>query len=136
MFAIPWHTMRSLPRGSYLKTTQERKRRMKRDNNKNMLITDAESYRNTMMLAFYGLEDRIKKSKTAADYIDLIRRTGMLAEAMANVLAKTGENNETLNRLTAKRSTGSKKFKTRRRDTRGTTYPSSVTLQKRYDKNQ
>ena len=57
---------------------------MKRDNNKNMLITDAESYRNTMMLAFYGLEDRIKKSKTAADYIDLIRRTGMLAEAMAN----------------------------------------------------
>ena len=106
---------------------------MKRDNNKNMLITDAESYRNTMMLAFYGLEDRIKKSKTAADYIDLIRRTGMLAEAMANVLAKLAENNETLK---PKRSTGSKRFKTRRRDTRGTTYPSSVTLQKRYDRNQ
>ena len=72
---------------------------MKRDNNKNMLITDAESYRNTMMLAFYGLEDRIKKSKTAADYIDLIRRTGMLAEAMANVLA---ENNETLKPIDSK----------------------------------
>ena len=75
---------------------------MKRDNNKNMLITDAESYRNTMMLAFYGLEDRIKKSKTAADYIDLIRRTGMLAEAMANVLAKLAENNETLKPIDSK----------------------------------
>ena len=75
---------------------------MKRDNNKNMLITDAESYRNTMMLAFYGLEDRIKKSKTAADYIDLIRRTGMLAEAMANVLAKLAENNEILKPIDSK----------------------------------
>ena len=74
---------------------------MKRDNNKNML-TDAESYRNTMMLAFYGLEDRIKKSKTAADYIDLIRRTGLLAEAMANVLAKLAENNETLKPIDSK----------------------------------
>ena len=75
---------------------------MKRDNNKNMLITDAESYRNTMMLAFYGLEDRIKKSKTAADYIDLIRRTGMLAEAMANVLAKLAENKEAMANVLAK----------------------------------
>ena len=75
---------------------------MKRDNNKNMLITDAESCRNTMMLAFYGLEDRIKKSKTAADYIDLIRRTGMLAEAMANVLANLAENNETLKPIDSK----------------------------------
>ena len=65
---------------------------MKRDNNKNML-TDAESYRNTMMLAFYGLEDRIKKSKTAADYIE---------EAMANVLAKLAENNETLKPIDSK----------------------------------
>ena len=53
-------------------------------------------------LLSYGLDDRIKKSKTAADYIDLIRRTGMLAEAMANVLAKLAENSETLKPIDSK----------------------------------
>ena len=48
------------------------------------------------------MEDRIKKSKTAADYIDLIRQTGMLAEAMANVLAKLAENSETLKPIDSK----------------------------------
>lgn len=60
------------------------------------LFTEAEAQRNTLLLTFYGLESQIKAAKTTADYVDLIRRTGMLAEAMANVLTKMAANNETL----------------------------------------
>lgn len=63
------------------------------------LFTEAEAQRNTLLLTFYGLESYIKKAKNEADYIDLIRRTGMLAEAMAGVLAKMAANNETLKPL-------------------------------------
>jgi len=65
---------------------------MKKEN----LYTEAEASRNTLMLEFYGMEERITKAATAADYIDLIRRTGMLAESMAKVLAKMSESGETL----------------------------------------
>ena len=58
--------------------------------------TDAEACRNTLMLEFYGMEERIKNAATAADYIDLIRRTGMLAESMAKVIAKMAASGETL----------------------------------------
>ncbi len=64
--------------------------------------TEAEASRNTLMLEFYGMEDRIKKAATAADYIDLIRRTGMLAETMAKVLAKMSESGETLKPIDGK----------------------------------
>lgn len=64
--------------------------------------TEAEACRNTLMLEFYGMEDRIKKAATAADYIDLIRRTGMLAESMAKVLAKMSASGETLKPIDGK----------------------------------
>ena len=64
--------------------------------------TEAEASRNTLMLEFYAMEDRIKKAATAADYIDLIRRTGMLAESMAKVLAKMSASGETLNPIDGK----------------------------------
>ena len=64
--------------------------------------TDAEACRNTLMLEFYGMEERIKNAATAADYIDLIRRTGMLAESMAKVLAKMSESGETLKPIDGK----------------------------------
>ncbi len=63
--------------------------------------TDTEAARNTLMLTFYGLEGYIKKAKTTADYIDLIRRTGMLAERMGAVLAKMAESGETLKPMDA-----------------------------------
>ncbi len=58
--------------------------------------TEAEACRNTLMLEFYAMENRIKKAATTADYIDLIRRTGMLTESMAKVLAKMSASGETL----------------------------------------
>lgn len=69
---------------------------------KKIEITEAEARRNTLMLTFYGLESYIKNAKTPADYIDLIQRTGMLAEAMAHVLEKMVKNNETLKPLDSK----------------------------------
>lgn len=63
---------------------------------KKNMYTEAEAYRNTLMLNLHGLESYIKKAKTAADYVDLIRRTGMLAESMANVLGKLAASGETL----------------------------------------
>ncbi|MFI3265518.1 MAG: hypothetical protein R3Y15_00010 [Rikenellaceae bacterium] len=66
--------------------------------------TDAEAHRNTLMLELYGLEGMIKAAKTTTDYVDLIRRTGMLAETMANVLtelAKTGESLKPIDKKTA-----------------------------------
>ncbi len=64
--------------------------------------SEAEACRNTLMLECYGMEERIKNAATAADYIDLIRRTGMLAETMAKVLAKMSESGETLKPIDGK----------------------------------
>ncbi len=66
------------------------------------MFTEAEAHRNTLMINFYGLESFIENAKTTDDYIDLIRRTGMLAESMANVLAKMAANNETLKPIDGK----------------------------------
>ena len=60
-------------------------------------FTEAEACRNSLLITLYGLEERIKNAKNAADYIDLIRRSGMLAEFMAQVLAKMSASGETLN---------------------------------------
>lgn len=69
---------------------------------KKNMFTDAEAARNSLMMTFYGLESYIKSAKTTADYVDLIRRTGMLTEAMAKVLAKMAESGETLNPMDGK----------------------------------
>lgn len=66
------------------------------------MYTEAEACRNTLMLTFYGLESYIKKAQTTADYIDLIRRTGMLAESMAKVLEELAKSHETLTKMDAK----------------------------------
>lgn len=65
-------------------------------------FTEAEACRNSLLITLYGLEERIKNAKTAADYIDLIRRTGMLAEFMAQVLAKMSASGETLKPIDGK----------------------------------
>ncbi len=71
---------------------------MKKEN----LYTEAEACRNTLLLEFYAMEERIKNAATADDYIDLIRRTGMLAETMAKVLAKMSASGETLKPIDGK----------------------------------
>ena len=63
---------------------------------KKPMFTEAEAQRNSLMLTLFGLENRIKTAKTTADYIDLIRRTGTLAEFMARVIEKLAVSGETL----------------------------------------
>lgn len=65
---------------------------MKKEN----MYTDAEAHRNSLLMTFYGLEERIKNAKNVADYSDLIRRTGALAENMAKVLGAMAASGETL----------------------------------------
>ena len=65
---------------------------MKKEN----MYTDAEAYRNSLLMTIYGMEERIKNAKNIADYTDLIRRTGTLAENMAKVIGAMAASGETL----------------------------------------
>lgn len=59
----------------------------------------AEGYRNATLICLGGIEKCIKTAKDVDDFIDLIRRTGMLAERMACCVKALAESNEKLKPL-------------------------------------
>lgn len=65
-------------------------------------ISEAEAYRNSLLLTFYGLETFILNATTKKDYVDLIRQTGTLAKFMADVLSKIAESGKPLAPVTQK----------------------------------